>query len=168
MEFLSGLTAKETLELEELLRPERVGTQVKVNGFVHTIRDMGDVVFVVLRKRGGLLQCVFEEGISSLPTKEIRESQTVELTGILCQDERAPHGIEIRVSEGKVLTTPYDVLPLPVGKWKLNTSLEAKLNNRSISLRNVQERAKFRIQEGIVRGFRDYLYSQQFLSLIHI
>ncbi len=165
MEFLSGLTAKETLELEELLRPERVGAQVKVNGAVHTIRDMGEVAFVVLRKRGGLLQCVLEEGVCSIPARTIREAQTVELTGILCRDERAPHGIEIRVSEGKVLTTPYDVLPLPVGKWKLNTSLEAKLNNRSISLRNVRERAKFRIQEGIVRGFRDYLYSQQFTEI---
>ena len=89
----------------------------------------------------------------------------MELTGVLHQDERAPHGIELRVTEGKILTTPYDTLPLPVGKWKLNTSLEAKLNNRSISLRNVRERAKFRIQEGIVRGFRDFLYSQGFTEI---
>ena len=165
MEFLSGVTEKETLELEEILQPERIGTQVKVNGYVHTIRDMGEVSFVVLRKRSGLLQCVFEEGESKLPAKEIRESQTVELTGVLHQDERAPHGIELRVTDGKILTTPYDTLPLPVGKWKLNTSLEAKLNNRSISLRNVRERAKFRIQEGIVRGFRDFLYSQGFTEI---
>ena len=46
---------------------------------------------------------------------------------------------------------------MPVSKWKLNTSLETKLSLRPISLRNVRERAKFKIQEGIVRGFRDYL-----------
>ena len=40
MEFLSGVTEKETLELEEILQPERIGTQVKVNGSVPTIRDM--------------------------------------------------------------------------------------------------------------------------------
>ena len=106
MEFLSGVTEKETLELEEILQPERIGTQVKVNGYVHIIRDMGEVSFVVLRKRSGLLQCVFEEGESKLPAKEIRESQTVELTGVLHQDERAPHGIELRVTDGKILTTP--------------------------------------------------------------
>ncbi len=165
MEFLSGLTAKETLELGELLEPERIGTEVRVNGFVHTVRDMGDVSFVVLRKRGGLLQCVFEEGASSLSAKKLRESQTVELTGTLCSDERAPHGVELRVTGGEILTVPYDTLPLPIGKWKLNTSLEAKLNNRSIALRNVRERAKFRLQEGIVRGFRDFLYSQQFTEI---
>lgn len=165
MEFLSGVTEKETLELDELLKPERIGSEVKVNGAVHTVRDMGDVVFVVLRKRGGLLQCVFEEGTSSLAAEKIREAQTVELVGTLAADERAPHGIELRVTGGEILTTPYDTLPLPIGKWKLKTSLEAKLNNRSIVLRNVRERAKFRLQEGIVRGFRDFLYSQQFTEI---
>ncbi len=165
MEFLSGVSKKETLELDELLKPERIGSVVRVNGAVHTVRDMGDVVFVVLRKRGGLLQCVFEEGTSSLAAEKIREAQTVELVGTLSADERAPHGVELRVTEGEILTTPYDTLPLPIGKWKLKTSLEAKLNNRSIELRNVRERAKFRLQEGIVRGFRDFLYSQQFTEI---
>ena len=63
MEFLTGITPKETMELDMLVRPELAGSKVKVNGFVHAIRAMGDVVFVVLRKRGGLLQCVFEEGV---------------------------------------------------------------------------------------------------------
>ncbi|MCC8046384.1 MAG: aspartate--tRNA(Asn) ligase [Clostridiales bacterium] len=165
MEFLSGLTEKETLELGELLAPERIGTEVRVNGFVHSIRDMGEVCFVVLRKREGLLQCVFEENVSELPAKSLKESQTVELFGVLEKDARAPHGIELRVKGGEILTATYAPLPLPIGKWKLNTSLEAKLDNRSISLRNVRERAKFRIQEGLVRGFREYLTQQQFTEI---
>ncbi|MCD8023774.1 MAG: OB-fold nucleic acid binding domain-containing protein, partial [Lachnospiraceae bacterium] len=165
MEFLSGLTEKETLELSELMAPERLGTEVKVNGFVHSIRDMGEVCFVVLRKREGLLQCVFEENVSALSAKQLKESQTVELFGVLKEDARAPHGIELRVKGGEILTNVYAPLPLPIGKWKLNTSLEAKLDNRSISLRNVRERAKFRIQEGLVRGFREYLTQQQFTEI---
>ena len=165
MEFLTGITEKETLQLEELCDPRRIGTEVKTDGFVHSIRDMGEVTFVVLRKRSGLIQCVFEEGVSALSPKELRESQTVRLCGMLQADERAPHGVEIRVKSGEILTSPYAPLPLPVGKWKLNTSLEAILDNRSIALRNVRERAKFRIQEGIIRGFRDFLYSRQFTEI---
>ncbi len=165
MEFLSGQTKKEALELKELLDPSMIGTEVKVNGFVHSIRAMGEVCFVVLRKREGLLQCVFEEGVSELPAKKLHESQTVELFGVVQQDERAPHGIELRVKSGEILTRPYAPLPLPIGKWKLNTSLEAKLDQRSISLRNVRERAKFRIQEGITRGFREYLTQQGFTEI---
>ena len=54
MEFLTGLTPEETLELEELLDASRIGTEVRVRGAVHTIRDMGELSFVVLRKRDGL------------------------------------------------------------------------------------------------------------------
>ncbi len=153
------------MELHDLMAEECIGKTVRVNGAVHSVRDMGEVSFVVLRKREGLLQCVFEEGTSVLSAKEIREAQTVELTGTVEKDERAPHGIELRVTGGEILTTPYAPLPLPVGKWKMSTSLEAKLDSRSISLRNIRERAKFRIQEGIVRGFRDFLYSQQFTEI---
>ena len=41
-------------------------------------------------------------------------------------------------------------MPLAIDKWKLNTSLEAKLNLRPIALRNIQERSKFKIQEALV------------------
>ena len=56
-------------------------------------------------------------------------------------------------------------MPIPISKWKMNTSLETKLALRPVSLRNVRERAKFKIQEGIVRGFRDYLFTQGFTEI---
>ena len=56
-------------------------------------------------------------------------------------------------------------MPLPIAKWKMNTSLEAKLNYRPISLRNIRERARFRIQEGLVRGFRDFMYGEGFTEI---
>ena len=141
------------------------GNTVKVNGFIHTIRDMGNVAFMILRKRDGLIQCVFEEGITNFSLKDLREADTVEVTGTLIDSEKAPGGIEIRLSGIKVLSEPADPMPLPIAKWKLNTSLEAKLNYRPISLRNIRERAKFKIQEGIVRGFRDFLYQEGFTEI---
>ena len=40
MEFVTGVKKKETLELSELLEEGRIGTEVKVNGAIHTIRDL--------------------------------------------------------------------------------------------------------------------------------
>lgn len=166
MEFLTGVKEKETLEISELLEKERKGQRVKVNGAVHAVRHMGTVAFVILRKREGLLQCVYEKGIADFKLKDIREASAVEVEGILMGNEKAPGGIEIQMKKLAVLSMPQEeMLPLPVSKWKLNTSLEAKLNYRSISLRNIRERAKFRIQEGLVRAFRDFLYSQGFTEI---
>ena len=165
MEFVTGVKKKETLELSELLEEGRIGTEVKVNGAIHTIRDMGTIAFIILRKREGLVQCVYEENISKFDLKDVKEADTVEVTGVLTESAKAPNGIEIRLGELKILSEPAETMPLPIAKWKLNTSLEAKLNYRPISLRNIRERAKFRIQEGIVRGFRDFLYKEGFTEI---
>ena len=165
MEYQTGGKKKDTLEITELLNA-KTGEAVKVNGAVHTIRDMGTVAFVILRKREGLLQCVYEEGSATFDLKEIKEASTLEVEGVLEQNEKAPNGIEIRMKKVKILSQPEDeMMPLAISKWKLNTSLEAKLNYRSISLRNIRERAKFRIQEGLTRAFRDFLYSQEFTEI---
>ena len=165
MEFMTGVKKPDTLELQELYDESMVGKTVRVNGAVHTIRDMGEVAFVILRKRDGLLQCVYEEETAGFDLKDLKEAATVEAEGILEKEERAPGGIEIRLTGMKILSLPDAPMPLPVAKWKLNTSLEAKLNMRSVSLRNIRERAKFKLQEGIVRGFRDFLYEQGFTEI---
>jgi nondiscriminating aspartyl-tRNA synthetase len=83
------------------------------------------------------------------------------------EEARAPHGFELRLKEIQVLSEPQKdtMMPLPISKWKKKTSLETKLAYRPISLRNIRERAIFKIQEGIIRGFRDFLYTQNFTEV---
>jgi len=165
MEHLSGVKQKETMSLSQLLLPESEGRTVKVNGAVHTIRDMGTVAFVVLRKSEGLVQCVYEEGVSSFEIQSIKEAATIEVSGTLLKNEKAPNGIEIKMDAIKILSEPAEPLPIAISKWKMNTSLETRLNLRPISMRNLQERAKFKIQEGIVRAFRDFLHQEGFTEI---
>ena len=79
MEYLEGVKKAKTLEIGELL-VQAEGTEVKVNGAVHTIRDMA---FVILRKRDGLVQCVFEEGVTAFDLKELKEASAVEVLGTI-------------------------------------------------------------------------------------
>ena len=73
MEFMTGVNNKETLEIGDLLTGSYEGKSVKVNGAVHTIRDMGEVAFIGLRKREGLLQCVYEEGKTQFDLKDLKD-----------------------------------------------------------------------------------------------
>ena len=164
MEFMTGVKKKEDISVKTLLEtPE--GTEVKLEGAVHIIRDMGEVAFVILRKREGLVQCVYEEGSVDFPLKDLKEESAVAVTGTVKKEDRAPGGVEVRLQTITVLSEPTEPMPLAVNKWKMNTSLEAMLNMRPIALRNVRERAKFRIQEGVVRAFRDFLHSQGFTEI---
>ena len=165
MEFIEGVREKAVTEIRQILSGGCEGREVRVNGAVHTIRSMGEVAFVVLRKAGGLVQCVYEEGLTNFDIRNLKEESAVEVTGTVKREERAPGGYEIRLKELRVLSQPAAPLPIAVSKWKLNTSLETKLALRPVSLRNLRERAKFKIQEGIVRGFRDYLLGQDFTEI---
>ena len=165
MEFVNGVKEKRVLDIREVLEGEYEGKEIRMNGAVHTIRHMGEVAFVILRKSRGLVQCVYEAGGTDFDIRDLKEESAVEVMGVVKAEERAPQGFEIRLKEIRVLSQPAEPLPLAVSKWKLNTSLETKLSLRPISLRNVRERAKFKIQEGIVRGFRDYLLSQGFTEI---
>ena len=164
MKQIVGIQEKDTRTVDELAALEREGMEVKAEGAVHRVRNMGEIVFVVLRQAEGLLQTVFDRE-SFEQAGDIREGCTVRVGGVLRREERAPRGVEIAAENAEILSVPAGPLPLPVDKRKLGASLEARLDHRAISLRNVRERARFRVQEGIVRGFRDFLYSQGFTEI---
>ena len=164
MEFITGMRKEEEAKWDEIIGAAS-GTNIILEGAVHSIRDMGNIAFVILRKKEGLFQTVWEEGKTDIELSEIRQGDFLHVTGEVREEERAPHGKEIRLQNVSHLSHVAEPLPLAIDKWKLNTSLEAKLDRRTLSLRNVRERAKFRIQEGIVRAFRDFLYSQGFTEI---
>lgn len=165
MEFLSGVKEREILELSQILEEEMEGKSIRTNGAIHTVRDMGNIAFVVLRKREGLLQCVAEKEACGVILQEIKEGAAVEAEGVVARSEKAPGGVELRLKAVKLLSEPQEAMPVPVSKWKMNISLETNLNMRPISLRNIRERAKFKVQEGVVRGFREFLTQQGFTEI---
>ncbi|MDO4272458.1 MAG: aspartate--tRNA(Asn) ligase [Eubacteriales bacterium] len=165
MEFMDGTWKKEILSWDMLMDDRSLDQEAGVEGIIHSIRNMGDVVFVILRKREGLFQTVCENARTNVSVNEWKEGMAVCMKGILSSEQRAPHGRELHVTHIEILSSPAAPLPMAIDKWKLDTSLEAKLNYRPISLRNIQERSKFKIQEALVRSFRDYLYGQGFTEI---
>lgn len=167
MEFVTGLKEKKALEISDILKGDYAGKEVVIRGAVHTIRDMSEFSFIIVRKYEGLVQCVFYEGMEGFDIKSLKEGATIEAKGVVSLEERAPNGFDIRLQEVSILSEPAPdtTMPIPISKWKLNTSLETKLSLRPISLRNIRERAIFKIQEGIIRGFRDFLFSQHFTEI---
>ncbi|MCI6005460.1 MAG: aspartate--tRNA(Asn) ligase [Blautia sp.] len=165
MEILDGRWEKEVTDWDTLLGDSALNQTAVIDGAIHSIRNMGDVAFVILRRREGLFQTVLENEKADISIHDLKEAMTVRVTGIVTEEERAPHGRELRITGIEILSSPAEPLPMAIDKWKLNTSLEAKLNLRPIALRNIQERSKFKIQEALVRAFRDYLYAHGFTEI---
>lgn len=144
---------------------ERPANPIELRGCIHHIRDMAEFAFVILRRYDGTVQCVLEQGVAGVSAQELSDGMCVAVTGSVSFDERAPHGFELRVEELRVLSRPAGALEVPVHKYKLSLGLESDLNVRPVSLRNLRRRAVFKIQEGIVRGFREFLHGEGFTEI---
>ena len=73
MEFITEVKKKDTVTYDEIISQNLIGSEVKVVGAIHNIRDMADVSFVILRQSRGIIQCTLEEGKANLTKKDITE-----------------------------------------------------------------------------------------------
>lgn len=164
MNFVTEMKKKKSI-MPSQMKDVCTEQEVVMEGAVHNLRDMSEFVFVILRTYEGLVQCVLSKTEESY--QPLREGMTVKVTGFVRSEERAPGGYELVMKQIEILSQPSkdSRMPVSISKWKLNTSLEAKLEYRPISLRNIRERAIFKIQEGIARGFRGFMFSQHFTEV---
>jgi nondiscriminating aspartyl-tRNA synthetase len=141
----------------DIVTAARNGGEAEVSGWVHRIRDMGGISFVVLRDRSGIVQLVFEEKPDLTPESVIR------VKGVPALNEKAPGGAELRVKSLEILSRAAPDLPYQVNGER--TGLEAILDNRALSLRNPRISSIFRVQSTIIEAFADCLRKRDFTEI---
>ncbi|MEC9249676.1 MAG: aspartate--tRNA ligase, partial [Pseudomonadota bacterium] len=123
------------------LRPEHVGQEARISGWIHRKRDHGGLLFIDLRDHYGLTQCVLEPESEHFTTLErLRVESVVTITGEVIArsaetvNENLPTGgVELRVKD-LAIQSEADELPLPVfgePEW----SEEVRLKHRYVDLR---------------------------------
>ena len=159
MKTMTGMTQPQDSGVTDVLAMA-AGEQARVHGLVHTLRDLGDVRFMLLRMPQGVLQCVLTgDG------PDVREGDAVRAEGEVARDARAPGGAELHVQALTVLSRAAEAMPVPIGKNKMNLSMDTDLSLRFVTLRNLRKRAIFKVQEGVVRGFREALEREGFTEI---
>ncbi len=165
MQYAAANKIQRQLSVGDLRALAENQSAVTVSGAVHVIRDMGDFSFVLVRLNCEVIQCIYENSKANFDINLLREESCARFSGVLHPEKRAPHGFELLLTGAEILSSPAEALGFPVSKYKLNLSMETELAARPLVLRNSGRRARFKIQEGIVRGFRDFLHSQDFTEI---
>ena len=142
---------------------EKPDTEIEVKGWVHKIRDMGAITFIILRDRSGLVQLVLGEGMDA--HKSITPESVIAVRGKPCLNGKAPTGAEVQVTALECLSTAAGDLPYQVNGDISKIGLEAILDNRTLSLRNPKIRAIFKIQATIIEAFSAHLRSKDFTEI---
>jgi nondiscriminating aspartyl-tRNA synthetase len=142
--------------------------EVEAAGWVHRIRDMGGIRFVILRDRSGLLQLVLSESEGPdavTAAMELTLESVIHVRGFPALNEKAPGGVELRLRSLQVMSRAAGDLPFQVNGDTGKTGLETILDNRMLSLRNPRIRSIFKVQATIIEAFADYLRAQDFTEI---
>ena len=154
------------------LRESHIDQTVTLIGWVNSARDHGGVIFIDLRDREGLTQCVFhpEENpeVSAL-SHTLREEDVVQVIGRVSkrlegsQNEKMATGsIEIVVSQLKIVNKA-DVLPFQLDKELSNEDLRMKY--RYLDLRRPRMNKNIRQRSVITSAARRYLDDSGFFEI---
>ncbi len=134
------------------------GDDVTVAGWVHELRDLGGIAFLILRDSSGKIQIKFEkdemdEALVETGLGVARES-VVSVSGRVEEEPRAPTDVEVVPESVEVIAPADPELPLdPSGK--VDAELSTRLDNRTLDLRKEEVQAIFEVRAEILRAARE-------------
>ena len=154
---------KKEFSLEEAQK--LIGKEIDFEGCVHRVKKMGNISFVLIRTAFNVIQTVYSCDNCADSIDGLKEGYYVWVKGKVSANEKDFNGIEIILSSIKVVSKPAAEYPLKISQGKLNCSIEANLDNRTVALRNPYERAVFKLQEGIVHGMHEFMRNNNFTEI---
>ena len=163
---MNGEMKKDTVAYSEF--PNYENQIVTIKGTIHNIRMMSDFAFVILRTARETVQCVYAESFSDYRmSPDVKEECAAKVTGKVVAGETKDGSkrYELQIHGIELLSHPADIPPVVITKKQVNCDLSTKLDYRPVTLRNPKERAIFKLQEGIARGFREFLTLQNFTEI---
>lgn len=140
-----------------------VDKPIVLEGWVHRVRDLGGVRFLVLRDRAGLAQVVLP---ADLNLNDTGCETVVRIRGNVRRESRAPGGLEV-LAETVQMVAPAEAPPLEVYRpqAKQPYRLDTLLDHRAISVRIPEVLDVFRVQAEILRAYRAFLTQQGFTEI---
>jgi aspartyl-tRNA synthetase len=139
-----------------------------IAGWVHEIRDLGKLKFVLIRDNYGLIQVTLPKKFVSdevfAKTKELTKESVVIVKGKVQKEDRAPNGYEILPESIQILSLAETPLPLdPTGK--VDANLDTRLDHRVVDLRRDRVGAIFKIRSVALDAMRKFLVSEGFTEI---
>ena len=148
-----------------------IGKEVVVGGFTQKQRDKGELVFIDLRDRTGIVQLIFDDSTDRAvieKAKDVRSEYVLMAKGTVRRRESVnpdlPTGeVEIFVTELRILakaqTPPFHITD------ETDTNEELRLRYRYLDLRRAKLQKNLMMRAKIVKAARDYFSDNGFIEI---
>jgi len=154
----------EFVEVRDVLSGKLEGQQVRLRGWVHHKRSSGGVQFILLRDGTGIVQCTVKKDLVPPEVfetvKRVPIESTVELSGVVVRDERAPGGYEVSLRDFRVVFEAERGYPIA----KKYHGPDFLLEKRHLWIRSEKMQRVLRIRARLLKAARDWLESQGFVE----
>ena len=152
------------VEIQVVDLPGHEGEEVRLRGWVETVRLHGRVAFVVLRDGSGIVQCVVQKAAVGEELWEeisqLSQESSVAIRGAVEREPRSPGGFEVKVAEMKVLgrADEFPIQPKEHG-------VEFLMDHRHLWLRSTLQRAVLRVRHEVTHAIHEFFYAEGFTRI---
>ena len=153
------------------LRPQDVGEEVVLLGWVHRVRDLGSLVFIDLRDRHGVTQVLARDDDALVAdAKRLRSEFVVAVRGRV--EDRAPETVNAKIATGSIEVRAAEIRLLNEAKTppfmiadEIEISEEMRLKYRYIDLRRPRMQRNLVMRHRATMAIRQYFDEQGFLEI---
>jgi nondiscriminating aspartyl-tRNA synthetase len=142
-----------------------VGQQVYLQGWLHNVRRLGGVNFILLRDGWGTIQAVTETAVDLEPLAAVGLESVIGLSGLVVATSQTAAGLELQQPQIEVITPVTADLPLTLHKPALKATLPVLLDQAVLANRHPLRRAVFRLAAAAMAGFRQALQARHFTEI---
>ncbi len=141
--------------------------EVAIAGHIHEIRDLGGLVFLIVRDREGLIQVVFKEEREPDLFEAVQDAgseDVVRVVGKPLESDQAPGGVEIAPTAYEVIDEANSPLPLEISK-DVDVDLSTRLDNRALDLRKPEVLSVFTLRSELMIAMEEWFETEGFVDI---
>ncbi|HSY48363.1 MAG TPA: aspartate--tRNA ligase [Thermoanaerobaculia bacterium] len=157
------------------LNKSHAGTTTTIAGWVQKHRDFGDLVFIDVRDRSGIVQVVVDrsKGASDAlldVAKELRSEYVVRMEGEVRERSEQTKNPKMPTGDVELVATSIELLsraetpPFPIDD-EVDAAEDLRLKYRYLDLRRPSLTRNLVLRDRVAHGVRDYMHRQGFLEI---
>lgn len=162
-----AMTTAQTARVRTPELEQHIGAEVLLQGWLHALRRMGKIAFLILRDGWGTAQVVIEDPqlLAQLDEDAIQPESVLVIRGRVAANAQAPGGLEIHAPQIEVLNAVTEPLPVLISKREIQAGLTTRLDHAVTVNRHPDARAVFRLAAGVMAAFRTCLQAKNFTEI---
>lgn len=163
----SAVSAPSSARIRSIEVATRIGERIQVAGWLHALRRLGGISFLILRDGWGIVQVVAtsDDELAPLHAAQAGPESVLLIEGLVAIASQAPGGIELHEPRVTVLTAVTETPPVTLGKRELKASLATMLDEGALTNRHPTRRAVYRLGASAMASFRETLTQRDFTEI---